>query len=205
MMVLTSVATTLFAILLLFSLPSCLRLRATHSRQRVWEQVSPPRIRPSPAPTPNRAVAIARPRGCFTACTHHRFCRRRMSHSSSRPSSCSSSPTCCPRPRVQPRPNWRSSTRVRANRSYSWLFFVRDAEEDTVAPAMLRLSWRWGVQIWDIGQPRPIAWQQSAYATELVVVLCRLGGSTAGKALAFSRPSQTDAWCGCLSVWSCSD
>jgi hypothetical protein len=36
------------------------------------------------------------------------------------------------------------------------------------------------------------------------VVLCRLGGSRAGKALAFSRPSRTDAWCGCLSVWSCS-
>jgi hypothetical protein len=33
-------------------------------------------------------------------------------------------------------------------------------------------------------------------------VLCRLGGSRAGKALVFSRPSQTDAWCGCLSVWS---
>jgi hypothetical protein len=26
----------------------------------------------------------------------------------------------------------------------------------------------------------------------------------AGKTLAFSRPSRTDAWCGCLSVWSCS-
>jgi hypothetical protein len=34
--------------------------------------------------------------------------------------------------------------------------------------------------------------------------LCRLGGSRAGKALAFSRPSRTDAWCGCLLVWSCS-
>jgi hypothetical protein len=36
------------------------------------------------------------------------------------------------------------------------------------------------------------------------VVLCRFGGSRAGKILAFSRPSRTDAWCGCLSVWSCS-
>jgi hypothetical protein len=34
------------------------------------------------------------------------------------------------------------------------------------------------------------------------VVLCRLGGSRAGKALAFSRPSRTDARCRCLSVWS---
>jgi hypothetical protein len=34
------------------------------------------------------------------------------------------------------------------------------------------------------------------------VVLCRFGGSRAGKTLAFSRPSRIDAWCGCLSVWS---
>jgi hypothetical protein len=40
--------------------------------------------------------------------------------------------------------------------------------------------------------------------TELVVVLCHLGGSRAGKTLTFSRPSLIDAWCGCLSVWSCS-
>jgi hypothetical protein len=35
-------------------------------------------------------------------------------------------------------------------------------------------------------------------------MLCRFSGSRVGMALAFSRPSQTDAWCGCLSVWSCS-
>jgi hypothetical protein len=71
-----------------------------------------------------------------------------------------------------------------------------------MASATLRLSWRWWVQIWDIGQPRPVARQPSAYDTELVVVLCRLCGSRAGKALAFSRPFRTEAWCGCLSVWS---
>jgi hypothetical protein len=49
-----------------------------------------------------------------------------------------------------------------------------------------------------------VVWQQSTYATELLVVLCRLGGSRAGKTLTFSRPSQIDVWCGCLSVWSCS-
>jgi hypothetical protein len=36
------------------------------------------------------------------------------------------------------------------------------------------------------------------------VVLCRLDGSRASKEVIFSRPSRTDAWCGCLSVWSCS-
>jgi hypothetical protein len=49
---------------------------------------------------------------------------------------------------------------------------------------MLRLYWWWGAQAWDIGQLRSVARQQSTYATELVVVLCRLGGSRAGKALA---------------------
>jgi hypothetical protein len=34
-------------------------------------------------------------------------------------------------------------------------------------------------------------------------VLCRFGGFRARKTLAFSRPSWIDAWCGCLSVWSC--
>jgi hypothetical protein len=33
----------------------------------------------------------------------------------------------------------------------------------------------------------PLARQRLAYATELVVLLCRLGGSKAGKALTFSR------------------
>jgi hypothetical protein len=32
-------------------------------------------------------------------------------------------------------------TRVQASRSCSWLFFVRAAEEDTMASATLRLSW----------------------------------------------------------------
>jgi hypothetical protein len=39
---------------------------------------------------------------------------------------------------------------------------------------------------------------------KFLVVSCRLGGSRAGKALTFSRPSRPDAWCGCLSIWSCS-
>jgi hypothetical protein len=46
--------------------------------------------------------------------------------------------------------------------------------------------------------------QQSTYALELVVVLCRRGGSKVGKALTFSRPSRTNAGCRCFSVWSCS-
>jgi hypothetical protein len=141
-MVIASVDATLFAILLLFSLPSCLRLRATHSRQRAWEQASSPHIRPTPAPIPTCVVAIALPRGCFTACTHYRFRRRRMTHSSSPSSPCSSSTICCPYRRSHPRADRRSSTWVRASRPCSWLFFVHVAEEDTMVSATFRLSWR---------------------------------------------------------------
>jgi hypothetical protein len=130
-------------------------------------------------PTPTCAVAIARPWRCFTACTHHRFRHRRMSRSSSRHSPCSSSPTCCPCPRSQPWADRHSPTRVRASRSCFWLFFVRVAVEDTMVPVMLRLSWRRRVHIWDIGQPKTVARQQSTYATELVLLLCHLGGSMA--------------------------
>jgi hypothetical protein len=91
-MVLASVTATSFPILLLFSLPHASTSAPPHSRQRAWEQMPPPRIRL----TLTRAVAIARPRGRFTTCTHHHFHRRWKSHSSSRPSPCSSSPTCCP-------------------------------------------------------------------------------------------------------------
>jgi hypothetical protein len=72
-MVLVSVVTTSFVILLLFSLLSCLHFHATHSWQRTWEQAPPPRIRPTLAPTLTCVMAIAHLRGCFTACTHHRF------------------------------------------------------------------------------------------------------------------------------------
>jgi hypothetical protein len=102
MMVLVSVATTSFAILLLFSLPSCLHLRATpFSAEGVGALASS--LYPSDTnPTLTRVVAIARPRGRFTSCMHHSFRRRRTSRSSSRPSHYSFSPTCCPRPRSQP-------------------------------------------------------------------------------------------------------
>ena len=139
MMVLALVVATSFAIMLLLSplmsLPLCHpilgRGRGSRRLLPVFEQQQP-RHRP--------AVAIARPRGRFIACAHHRFHRRRTSRSSSRPSPCSSSPTCCPR--SQSRADRRSLMRVWANQTCSWPFSVRAAEEDTVAPATIRLSWR---------------------------------------------------------------
>jgi hypothetical protein len=124
MMVLTSLISTSFIILFLFSLHSCSDSAPPHSRQRVWEQASPLRIRSTPVPTPTHTVAIARPRGRFTACVHHRFRHRRTSHLSSWLSPCSSSLTCCPRPRSQPRVDRHSSTLVRGG-SVLLLAFVR--------------------------------------------------------------------------------
>ncbi|PWZ14320.1 hypothetical protein Zm00014a_000445 [Zea mays] len=60
MMVLTSVATTSFAILLLFSLPSCLHLCTTPFSAEEVGASPPPRIRLTPTPTPTHTVAIAR-------------------------------------------------------------------------------------------------------------------------------------------------
>jgi hypothetical protein len=61
------------------------------------EQAPPTRIRMTPALASTRAVGIARPRGRFTSCAYHRFHHCRTSRSSSRPSPCSSSSTCCSR------------------------------------------------------------------------------------------------------------
>jgi hypothetical protein len=125
-----------------FSLPSCLCLRATPFSAEGMGADASSLYSSDTSPDIDHAVAITHPRGHFTACAHHRFRRRRTSHSSSRPSPCSSSPTYCPRPRSQPRADIHSLTWVRMSRSCSWPFSVRAAEEDTVAPAMLRLYWR---------------------------------------------------------------
>jgi hypothetical protein len=116
MMFLASVATTSFAILLLFSLPSCLRFGATTflvegvgaGVSSLYSSDTSPDIDPC-----SGYCTSTRPRGRFTACAHHRFRRRRMSRSSSRCSPYFSSPTYCPRPRSQPRADQCSSTRVR--------------------------------------------------------------------------------------------
>jgi hypothetical protein len=137
-MVLASVATTSFVILLLFSLSSCLHLRATSCSTEGVGACSSSPYSSDTSPDIDSAVAIARPRGRFTSYAHHRFRRRRTSRSSSRPSPCSYSPTCCPR--SQPRTDRCSSTRVRGESVMLLTFSVCAIEEDMVAPATLRLS-----------------------------------------------------------------
>jgi hypothetical protein len=113
MTILASVVTILFAILLLFSLSSCLHLRTTpFSAEGVGACASSPYLSDTSPDTDSRS-GYCSPRGRFTSCAHHRFRRRRTSRSSSRSSSCSSSPTCWPRLRSQSRADQRSSTRVR--------------------------------------------------------------------------------------------
>jgi hypothetical protein len=54
-------------------------------------------------------------------------------------------------------------------------------------------------------------WTTKACSASAVDICYRVGGGVVSprrvqcwKALTFSRPFRTDAWCGCLSVWSCS-
>jgi hypothetical protein len=102
MMVLATVVTTLFVILLLFCLPSCLHLRATpFSAEGVGACTFSPYSSDTSPDTDSRSGYCTSTR-MFTSCAHHRFCRRRTSRLSSRPSPCSSSSTCSPRPRSQP-------------------------------------------------------------------------------------------------------
>jgi hypothetical protein len=112
-MVLASVVFTSFAFLLIFSLPSCLCLRATpFSVEGVGANASSSYSSDTSPDTDPRSGY------CTSTRTFHNmhapsFSPHRTSHSSSWPSPCSSSPTCCPRPRSQPRADWRPSTRVR--------------------------------------------------------------------------------------------
>jgi hypothetical protein len=132
-MVIASVATNSFVILLIFSLPSCLHLRVTpFSADGIGAGASSVFVRHQP-PTATRVVAIARPRRRFTSCAYHRFRRHRTSHSSSRHLHCSSSQPIAPA-----HGRSRESTDVcrrgyGASRSYSWSFSVRTVEDDIVS------------------------------------------------------------------------
>jgi hypothetical protein len=120
MMTLASVATTSFTILLLFSLPSCLHLRATpFSVEGVGACVSSPYSSDTSPDTDSTEG-----RGRFTSSVQHRFRHRQTSRSSSRPSPCSSSPSCRPRPWSQPRADRCSSTRI-WGKSVMLLAFLR--------------------------------------------------------------------------------
>jgi hypothetical protein len=168
-MVLVSVATTSFVILLLFSLSSCLHLRATpFSIEGVGAGISS-------LYSFDTSPDID---SCSGYCTS-----TRMFHIIRAPSFSPSSdvsfifpafalffhPTCCPRPRSQPRADRRSSTQVRASRSRSWPFFMRVVEEDMVAPAMQEV-------ILAMRSPGLRYWTTTARSVAAVGICYRVGG-----------------------------
>jgi hypothetical protein len=111
-MILASVVTTSFVILLLFSLPSCLHLRATpFSAEGVGADAS------SPYSSDTSPDTYSRSGYCTSTRTFHIIRAPSFSPSSDVPFvfplRCSSSPTCCLHPRSPPRADRRSSTRVR--------------------------------------------------------------------------------------------
>jgi hypothetical protein len=113
MMLIASVATTSFAILLLFSLLSWLHLRATpFSTEGVGAGASSLYSSDTSPDTDSRSGYYTSTR-TFHIMRAPSFSPRWTSHLSSWPSPCSSSSTCCPRTRSQPRADRRSSTRVR--------------------------------------------------------------------------------------------
>jgi hypothetical protein len=138
--VLASVAATLSAILFLFSLLSCPRA-TPFSTEDVGTGTSSPYLSDTSLDIDPRSGY------CTSTRTFHSMHALSFSPSSDilfvvPVFALFFLPNLLPHPRSQPRADRRSSTWVRANRSCFWPFSVRAAEEDTVVPATLRLSWR---------------------------------------------------------------
>jgi hypothetical protein len=124
MIVLASVATTSFIILLLLSLPSCLHLRTNpFSAESIGACASSPYSFDTSLDTNSHSGYCTSMR-TFRIMRAPSFSPSSDVPSSSQPSPCSSSPTCCPRPRSQSRADRRSSTRVRGE-SVMLLAFLR--------------------------------------------------------------------------------
>jgi hypothetical protein len=152
--VLASVVATSFSILLLFSLPSCLRLCTTpFSAEDVGAGASSPYSSDtSPDTDPTQWLLHILEDVSQHACTIV-GCPVRLPvvH-----------PVLPPQPAAPTHSRSHEPTNARrrgygVSRSCSWSFSMCAAEEDTVVPVTLRLSWQWGVQVWDIGQWRPVA------------------------------------------------
>jgi hypothetical protein len=205
MMVLASVATISFVILLLFSLPSCLKLRATpFSAEGIGAGVSSPYLSDT-SPDTNSRSGYCTPMRTF--------------HIMRAPSFSPSSdilfvfpafallfhPNLLPPPVVTAWPTLVDAGTGRVGHAPGLSPCVSSMPSRRTWWRLPRLGYlsdeKSRSEIWSLGlrwgQLRLVTWQQSAYAMELVMVLCRFGGSRAGKTLAFSLPSQADAWCEC--------
>ncbi|PWZ19669.1 hypothetical protein Zm00014a_029272 [Zea mays] len=142
MMVLASVATTSFAILLLFSLLSCLHLRATpFSAEGIGASASSPYWFDTSPDTNSRSGY------CTSTRTFHIMRASSFSPLSDVPFVLSAFalfflPNLLPPSMVAAASRLTLVDVYEANRSCSWPFSVCAIEEDMVAPATLRLSWR---------------------------------------------------------------
>jgi hypothetical protein len=194
MVVLSSIVATSFAIMLLFSFPSCLRLRATPFSAKGVGAGASSLYSFDTSPDTD-------PRSGYCTST-------RMFHSIHAPSFSSSSdiPFVFPAfalfflPNLLPLPTVIAASRPTLVDAGTGRVGLAPGLSPCVPPR--RTRWRLPrLDYLDDEESRSeILDNQGPYATELVVVLCRLGGSKAGMALAFSRPSRTNVWCECLSI-----
>ncbi|PWZ33189.1 hypothetical protein Zm00014a_001887 [Zea mays] len=140
-MVLASVATTSFTIILFFSLPSCLYLRATpFSSECLAACTSSPYSSDTSPDTDSRSGY------CTSTRTFHIMRAPSFSPSSNIVRLLGLRPVLPPQHAAPVHGRSREPTDARrhgyeASRSCSWPFSVRAVEEDIVAPATLRLSW----------------------------------------------------------------
>ena len=142
MMVLASVATTSFAVLLIFSLPSCLRFAPPIlGRGRGSRRLLPVFVRHQPRHRLAQWLLHV-----HEDVSHH--ARTIVFAVVGRPVRLPGlRPVLPPQPAAPAHGRSREPTDARrrgygASRSCSWPFSVRAVEEDMVAPATLRLSWR---------------------------------------------------------------
>jgi hypothetical protein len=138
MMVLASVATTSFAILLLFSLPSCLHLRATPFLAEGVGACASSLYSSDTSPDTDSCSGY-----CMSTRTFHIMCAPSFSSSSDIPFVFLAF-TLFFLPNLLPPPTVAAASQpklVGTSRSCSFPFSVRVVEEDMVAHVMLRLSW----------------------------------------------------------------
>ncbi|PWZ27799.1 hypothetical protein Zm00014a_002176 [Zea mays] len=142
MMVLASVAATSFSIQLLFSLLSCLCLRATpFSAEGVGACASSPYSSDTSPETDPRSGYCTSTRMFHSLRTIVFAIVGRLVRLPGLRSVLPPQPVASAHGRSR-KPTEAHRRGYEASRSCSWPFSARAAEEDTVGPAMLRLSWR---------------------------------------------------------------
>ncbi|PWZ09320.1 hypothetical protein Zm00014a_010914 [Zea mays] len=204
MMVPASVATTSFVILLLFSLPSCLYLRTTQfSVEGVVAGASFPYSSDTSPDTDSRSGY------CTSTRTLHIMHAPSFSPSSNA-SFVFSAFALFFIPNLMPSPTVAAASRPMLVDTSTG----RVGHAPGLSPCVpSRRTWWRLPRLGYLSDESPGLryWTTKTRSVAAISICYGVGGGLvslrrvrAGKTLAFSRPSRTDAWCGCLSVWSCS-